>query len=123
MSEKFKVEYFTDMSSGPRYVVDVETGDIRKDDSFISGDAAISDDVTYPGPSETLKDIEVAEEAYEEILSSGLELGEFYEEDLDVNERGVRVQIYDGESDELERVEEVEQKFIDKAVEGLEEAF
>lgn len=123
MSEKFKIEYFTDMSSGPRYVVDAEAGDIRKDDSFISGDAAISDDVNYPGTPETLNDIEIAEEAYREILGSGLEPGEFYKEDLNTDERGVRVQVYDGESDELERVEEVEREFIDRAVEGLEEAF
>ncbi|MFB6114793.1 MAG: hypothetical protein ABEK04_00755 [Candidatus Nanohalobium sp.] len=123
MSEKFEIEYFTDMSSGPRYVVDAETGDIRRDESFISGEAAVSDDVTYPGTPEVLNDTEVAEEAYEEILGSGIKPGEFYEEDLDVNERGVRVQVYDDESEGLERVSEVEREFIDRAVEGLEEAF
>lgn len=123
MSEKFEVEYFTDMSSGPRYVLDAETGDIRKDSSFISGDAAISDDVKYPGTPETLNDTELAEEVYDQILASGLESGEFYEEGLDVNERGVRVQMYDEESEDLERVEEVDREFIDRAVEGLEEAF
>lgn len=117
--EGFEIEYFTDFGTGPRYSVDVESGEVLKDDLFMHGEGPISDsDVHYPGEADAVVDVDAAEEAYEQILDSGLEPGHFHvHRDGD---RNFRVAVY---GDESEEVEEVDEDLIYDAVEGLEGIF
>lgn len=124
MSGKFEIEYFTGISSGPRYVVDVDSGEIQRDESFMSGTAAISDDARYPGTPDSIVDQEVVEEAYQKIIESGIETGEFYEEVAAPDGRGVRVKVFEEDrAEDLQRVDEVDERYIEEAVEELDQMF
>lgn len=119
MSEGFEVEYFSDVGTGPRYAVDADTGEIRRDDVFMHGEGPVANsDTGYPGEPSIVTDEEAAEEAYRQILGSGLEPGQFYIQEE--GDRSFRVELY---GEDLEEAEEVDSEFVQEAVETLEDVF
>lgn len=119
MSKGFRVEYFSDVGTGPRYDADVVEGEVSRDDVFMHGQKPLAGtEVNYPGTSEVVEDSEAVEKAYEQILESGLEPGQFYiTED---GERNFRVEVYGEGRQETDNVSE---DFVNDAVEELEQLF
>lgn len=118
MGRGFEIEYFSELGLGPRYRVDAEEGFITRDKAFISGDGPVANsEESYPGSFDGEIDLETAQKAYDKILDSGLESGQFFvSEELN---RGFRVEVYGEESGE---VDNIEADYIDEVVEGLDEA-
>ena len=115
----FEVEYFSDVGTGPRYQVNMEQGEVARDNVFMHGQGPLAGtDVNYPGTQEVAEGDEDLEKAYEQIMHSGLEPGQFYISEE--GERNFRVEVY-GEG--LEEVDNVSEDFVDEAVEELEQLF
>lgn len=117
--EGFEVEYFSEIGTGPRYRVDVETGEISKDSVFMHGEGPISDsDTEYPGSPENVADFDTADQAYQKILDAGLEPGEVH---IHRNgDRDFRIEVY---GDQVEEVDDVDEDFVYDAIEELEQLF
>ncbi|MFB6175416.1 MAG: hypothetical protein ABEJ87_05620 [Candidatus Nanohalobium sp.] len=115
----FEVEYFTDFSTGPRYTVDVATGEVLRDDVFMHGEGPIANSGNqYPGEPNTVIDLDAAEEAYDQITGSGLEPGDFHVHRN--SDRDFRVEVYGEGSRE---VKDVDEDVVYDAVEELEDLF
>jgi hypothetical protein len=118
----FEVEYFSEVGTGPRYRVDAETGEIARDDVFMHGEGPLTEsNMPYPGEPDVLADAEAAEEAYEQILETGLEPGEFHKYEP-VDDRAFRVEVY-GPADEPDEVECVDTDLVNQATEDLDDLF